>query len=382
MRDIDFKTLKTLNILYVEDEVGIQDEMRINLENFFGSFKVASDGVEGLKLFDESIDIVISDIKMPNLDGLAMVESIKNRRDVLVVLTTAFKEINYLQKAIDLSVDGYISKPVDIKKLLRLLSKISSKIVKQRLEAQLTEMNIRLKEMVEEQVREILLKDRLLTRQSKYVLMGEMVDAIAHQFKTPLSIINMLGFNLSNEFDRELSKDELNQISIKIQKQVIHLNQTIDEFRGFLREDKNRVKFLLLDIVNRCLTLLNDDIKRAKIIIDIDIESNFIIDGYPNEFIHIFLNLIQNSKDAFIQRDILNRKISFKTSNGKILYSDSGGGVDTALICKMFDLNFTTKEQGSGLGLYLCRLILEKIDYKISAKNFDDGLVFQIEKIE
>jgi signal transduction histidine kinase len=378
MRDIDFNTLKSLNVLYVEDEVGIREEMKLNFSSFFNSFKVASDGLSGLELFDDSIDLVITDIKMPNMDGLTMVDSIKSRADVLVIVITAFKEVDYLQKAIDLGVDGYISKPIESKKLLRLISKISSKIVKQRLELELKEINKELQNLVEQKVNEILQKDNLLARQSKYALMGQMVGAIAHQLKTPISIINVLAFNLSSDFSKELSRDELNTISEKLQIQTEHLIETIDELRYFFKETKDRREFYLIDIVESAIYLLQDDLKKNNITIKYDIDESFSIDGYPNEFTHIFLNLIQNSKDAFIQKDIQNRNINIKIDSNKILFLDNAKGINDELLDRIFELNFTTKDTGTGLGLHLCRLILQKIDWSIEAKNSNEGLLFEI----
>jgi|GEM_PF-2364271 len=380
--EIDFKVLQTLNILYVEDEVGIQEEMEINIGDFFKSFIIADDGIDGIAKFKENdIDIVITDIKMPNLDGLSMMERLQDVKKTPFILTTAFKEIEYLQKAIDIGADGYISKPINAKNLLKIVSKASNKIVKERLELELKDINKNLQTLVDEKVDEILLKDNLIKRQSKYALMGEMLDAITHQFKTPLSIINMLAFNISREFlqESDMSLDNLDRVSTKIQKQIDHLNNTILEFKGFFRDDKKIESFYIDDLLETTIALIEDEIKKENIKIYKKIEKNIKIKGYFNEFTHIILNLLQNSKDAFIEKNIEDRDIFIEAYEDKIIFRDSAKGISKNLLNKIFDLNFTTKSQGSGLGLYICKIILEKIDAEIEAKNIDDfGLEFKI----
>lgn len=380
--EIDFKVLQTLNILYVEDEVGIQEEMEINIGDFFKSFIIADDGIDGIEKFKKNdIDIVITDIKMPNLDGLSMMERLQDVKKTPFILTTAFKEIEYLQKAIDIGADGYISKPINAKNLLKIVSKASNKIVKERLELELKDINKNLQTLVDEKVDEILLKDNLIKRQSKYALMGEMLDAITHQFKTPLSIINMLAFNISREFlqESDMSLDNLDRVSTKIQKQIDHLNNTILEFKGFFRDDKKIESFYIDDLLETTIALIEDEIKKENIKIYKKIEKNIKIKGYFNEFTHIILNLLQNSKDAFIEKNIEDRDIFIEAHEDKIIFRDSAKGISKNLLNKIFDLNFTTKSQGSGLGLYICKIILEKIDAEIEAKNIDDfGLEFKI----
>jgi len=108
-----------ISILYVEDENNVREMLGHFISRFCKNIYIAQDGEEGLELFKKHhIDIVISDIKMPKMNGIDMVGQIKKiNPKQLVVFTTAHIDSEYLFKAIELQVDGYISKPVDLDKL-------------------------------------------------------------------------------------------------------------------------------------------------------------------------------------------------------------------------------------------------------------------------
>ena len=108
-----------ISILYVEDEANVRDMLGHFISRFCENIYMAENGNEGLALYKEhSIDIVISDIKMPVLNGIDMVSEMKKLNPKqLVIFTTAHIDSEYLFKAIELQIDGYISKPVDLDKL-------------------------------------------------------------------------------------------------------------------------------------------------------------------------------------------------------------------------------------------------------------------------
>lgn len=106
-------------ILYVEDDAGIREQLKHFLEYFSSELYVAVDGKEGLELYKKHTpDIVVTDIKMPIMNGIEMLNSIKelNTRQY-AIFTTAHSDNDYLMEAIDLQVDGYILKPIDLDKL-------------------------------------------------------------------------------------------------------------------------------------------------------------------------------------------------------------------------------------------------------------------------
>ncbi len=133
---IDLKSLKNLSkeykVLYVEDDKPIQTAMVDYLKKFFLQISVANNGEEGLKLYKKNkFDIIITDLSMPKMDGLDMIEKIrKDDKDQIVLVTSAHSETNYMIKAIKLGIDGYIIKPFEYEQLNYELFKIVEKLKK------------------------------------------------------------------------------------------------------------------------------------------------------------------------------------------------------------------------------------------------------------
>lgn len=110
---------KTDSILYVEDEQNIQEELAEFLEQFCETLYLAKNGKEGFELFSKhSPNIIITDIKMPKMDGIAMAKKIfASDQKAHIIFTTAFSEPEYLQQAIEIHADGYVFKPIDLRLL-------------------------------------------------------------------------------------------------------------------------------------------------------------------------------------------------------------------------------------------------------------------------
>lgn len=124
--------LKTITVLYVEDELSAREEIAYFLESKVQKLYQAKDGAEGLALFEkyqDEIDIVITDIQMPNMNGLDMAKHIKELSiDMPIVVTSAFNDSEYLFKAIEIGISHYITKPVDLMQLIQKSAKIAKNL--------------------------------------------------------------------------------------------------------------------------------------------------------------------------------------------------------------------------------------------------------------
>lgn len=128
---LDINVLKTITVLYVEDDYLIREQTKSMFQNLFKETIVASDGQEGLQAFidnKDKIDVVVSDINMPNMDGLEMSEAIhKLNPQVPIVITTAFTDENYLLKSLELDVSKYVTKPLKVKELAIAITEVVAK---------------------------------------------------------------------------------------------------------------------------------------------------------------------------------------------------------------------------------------------------------------
>ncbi|MDD2915747.1 MAG: SpoIIE family protein phosphatase [Gallionella sp.] len=126
--------LKGLTVLYAEDDETARDQVAHFLRKKCGGVRLAGNGLEALELYAEQRpDMVISDIMMPEMNGLEFAEIIKQRDPSMpVILVTAFNDATYLHRAIDLGVDNYVLKPIDLGKLHAAMLKSAELLIKTR----------------------------------------------------------------------------------------------------------------------------------------------------------------------------------------------------------------------------------------------------------
>jgi PAS domain S-box-containing protein len=123
-----FANIKSLSLLYVEDDPATREEMAIMLEPWVGKLHVAVDGRDGLDVFKAfRPDIVVTDIQMPRVSGLAMSGEIRRiAPGQPIVVVSAYNDVEYLFRAIELGIDHYITKPVNFERLLEKLAVLAS----------------------------------------------------------------------------------------------------------------------------------------------------------------------------------------------------------------------------------------------------------------
>jgi len=134
MREKPSESLKEIVLLYVEDDDEVREALGNILRRYVNRLLLASNGKEGLALFlTEQPDIVISDIRMPVMDGLTMAGHIKEvKKETAILFTTAFGESEYLKRAIEMGVEGYLIKPIDRNRLIAKLNYLADALVNER----------------------------------------------------------------------------------------------------------------------------------------------------------------------------------------------------------------------------------------------------------
>ena len=208
-------------------------------------------------------------------------------------------------------------------------------------------------------------KDRILAQQQKMVAMGQMIENIAHQWRQPLSVISTSASGLKLKKQLNILEDEELIKSIdKIVDTAKYLSDTIDDFRYFFKPQKDKTKFSLAKNIEKSLSFLEATLKENSIKVEFDYEDIDII-AYETELIQVFINIINNSNDAFIEKKIEDRVIfiSIKKFPNRILIEikDNAGGVEEDILDKVFEPYFTTKHQynGTGIGLYMSNQIIK-----------------------
>ena len=119
-----------LTVLYVEDEYDTRSQISQILKLFFKEVVVGTNGEEALELYKNSpVDLVMTDLTMPIMDGLTMVKKIKDiDRTQHIIVLTAHNSSDNLMETINLQIDGFLLKPMKMDKMLELLYKVTHTI--------------------------------------------------------------------------------------------------------------------------------------------------------------------------------------------------------------------------------------------------------------
>jgi len=227
-------------------------------------------------------------------------------------------------------------------------------------------------------------KSMIIYQQSKMTMISELLSMIHHQWKEPLSKINVATLNMYLE-QKEGSLDEkvLKQHIVDIENTTEYLARTIDDFSHFFVQESREKVFLVNDSIDNCMSIVSPSLRHVNL--RLDFQSKKYFSGYIVLFQQIILSLISNSMDVFNTNNISNPEISIFTYDEKdfifIEISDNGGGIPKENFKKIFDLYFSTKktEKKNGLGLYIVKEIVEKNFHgKIKVTNMKDGVKFTI----
>jgi len=251
------------------------------------------------------------------------------------------------------------------------------------------QLNETLEQKVKDGITKARHQEQLLIQQSRLASLGEMIGNIAHQWRQPLNALSLIIQNIQfayycNELDDKFIDKSVKKANLLTE----NMSKTIDDFRNFFKPNKVKKIFNLNSSINKSIDLLNTSFmnKNIEIVKKFDNE-NIEILGYSNEFSQVIINILNNSKDAFSESNIDNKKITvhtyIKDTSVFIEISDNATGIKEELMEKVFDPYFTTKEegQGIGIGLYMSKTIIEKnMNSKLNVfNNKNNGASFILE---
>lgn len=342
------------------------------------SIVFATNGFKAIEILDsQNIDLILMDINMPQMDGFETVQ--KMETNIPVIYVTALDDKQNILKAFENGGVDYITKPFYPQELL---ARVTTHL-------RLAKLNEDLKSQVQIEIEKNRQKEKVLMQQVKLASMGEMIDAIAHQWQQPINLINLRIDILCQVFESgKLDKNHMSAFKEKITLNINHMINTLNEFRTFFRPNKQEEFFDIKTMIEKVLLLVKDEFIINKIRININEINNFSINGVENEFKHLLLNLINNSKDAFNENNILANKrvinINILSNKEKNIIEviDSAGGIPNEIIENIFKANSTTKDisKGTGIGLYLSNQIALKYNGTLQVENIDNGAKFIFEQ--
>lgn len=376
---------KNITALYAEDEEVIREAISSLLGPLFKNLIIAEDGSQGLELFkkhQDSIDLIITDINMPKLNGLDMLDKIKDISPfVPMLITTAHNDANFLHRAIDVGVTGYVNKPIDIRKLIEIIKKNILPVVDKK------QLELKVKEQHEEKL-----------QSAKFTAIGQLSAGITHEINTPLTYIKAT-FEMM-QYDIDDLEDGPIKVNMKKDTKVIldgvhRMENIISSMKEIAssskaeKEDVNIYGTILVALTmthNKCKHIsqvyLNG--KQFTTLLDKDDEI-FMVHVQKQRIEQVWIVIINNAMDELMkQGDFLDRRLDITIENiddnkVKLKFKDNAGGIADEIKDHLFEAFKSTKESsGMGVGLNVAQKIIFENDGTITAYNEDNGAIFEI----
>lgn len=260
---------------------------------------------------------------------------------------------------------------------------------------QLQEKSNQLEDRVKTELQKRKTQDQILLRQSKLAAMGDMVGAIAHQWRQPLSTISIILQRLRRAYKVDkFSAELLEESTTEALERVKYMSSTLDDFRNYFAPGKARETFRVVEAIKETIALMRAQLENHRIAVHLDDEKNasFQAAGCGSEFKLVLVNIVKNAKNAitcrreknpkernrgdiFFHVTALDDKISIKIAN-------NGCQIPDNILGKIFEPYFAPRDDGkvTGIGLFISKMIIEnQMGGSISTRSDSEGTEFAIE---
>ncbi|MFK8138793.1 MAG: response regulator [Bdellovibrionales bacterium] len=390
-------------ILIAEDTPIQGKKLKFYLEKFGYDVVWAKDGLEAWQVFQEtSFSIIITDVQMPNMDGLEFLKNVKSSKQshTPVIVLTTLKDDETLLKALDQGASEFLNKPfrpqelqIRVKNLV-MLSKFHNLVLNenQHLSEELLEKNRILEENFKNlnKAHEDLKNMKAqLVQSSKNSAIGVMGAGIAHEINNPLAIIDGYNDRLGDLIEaKKLDVEHIEKINTRIKKSTERIKNIVLQIRDFAHGSGGKeavagtvdLKELLINLSN----FFGDKTNSGDVKLSYELpDKNIQLKGIPSLIEHAMFNIVHNAIDAVQDSSNKSVVISVREVEGAVSVEvkDSGPGINEDDLCKIYDPFFTTKEvgQGVGLGLSVARSNLEELGASIDCHSDSKyGTIFRI----
>lgn len=218
----------------------------------------------------------------------------------------------------------------------------------------------------------------------KEASVNEVLEKIAHQWRQPLSQINSNVSVIDNIlYENGIQNERLEKKLQEIERLTKYMSQTIDDFKSQISDNIPKLSIALKDIIEEAIEVVSGSFQDHSITLVKDIDATLVCHKHQDSLKQILVVLLNNAKDAIIERNIFNAKveIALECIDGEniITVSDNAGGITKSVMEKMFDPYYTTKHdsEGTGIGLEMARKMMqEKFSGTLSVKNQGEGSCF------
>ena len=351
------------NILVADDEKAMRELLARALLSKGFTVETASNGAEALeKIQEQPFDMLITDLVMPNIVGMELVQKARQiLPDLIVIVITGNATLETAIQALKQGAYDYITKPFDPELIIPVIERGLEKLRLRQKNAELEQVTKKLQEI--EQIK------------------SDLLDTITHEFSTPIAIIKAyIDMFLDGHFDMSNPRhmDSLRSIRsavVRLERLVMNL-LTLSMGKGQNFELKKE-KIFIQDIISNALSQLNEDITKKNINVILNIEPHLPpIEADPSKLSIAVLNLLDNAVKFNKTGGIIRISASqLKSKSIGVAISDTGIGIPEEKLEEIYspftqvDMSSTREHQGTGLGLTVAKTIIEAHNGKITLKS-------------
>lgn len=263
---------------------------------------------------------------------------------------------------------------------------------------ELEKLNRQLEAKIKHECNKSRKQEQIMMLQSKWASMGQLVVAIAHQWRQPLTAISFTFQNIKTAFKRgKLDENYLNEAINNAMEQIEYMSGIIDHFANFYKPEKGKQIFDLIAIISETLSFLHDQLLNHSIQVNFTPGSQQPIKlrGFPNEFKQVLINIVNNGIFAIrrkmdkgllkVNQGEIRIEIIQKNKMVYVKVSNNGEKIPPEIMDRIFEPLYAPKRYGKGMGvgLYMSKVIIENnMGGKIYCRNTKTGVVFIIELIK
>jgi len=424
-------------VLVVDDDAILRVQMQHLLGKFVTEVRTAEDGARGLALWREwRPDVVVTDILMPEMDGLDMSLTIKEEdAEAQIIVITADTADANLKRALEIGVERYITKPIDIHLVVDAIDKCSrdrQRSEELRLTRQVADLTTELQRRLDDQQRaeaalqeekaeqQVLIRrleeaHNQLLQSEKMASLGQLAAGVAHEINNPMGFISSNLGSLRSYADRllalvatyegivaslpedsterqliararkqadvEFLKEDVLSLITESAAGIERVRRIVRDLKTFSHIDSSEWQFVNLnDLLDSTINLIGNELgERVQVVRQYgDIPE---IECLPSEINQVLLNLLLNALQAIESGGTVTVRTGSENGRVWLEVADTGCGIPAENLRHIYDPFFTTKPvgTGTGLGLSISYGIVRKHEGEIGVQSeVGKGTTFRI----
>lgn len=256
-------------------------------------------------------------------------------------------------------------------------------LLRKRADESLDQLKRGVEQRVAEGIARSMEQERTFMRRSRLVAISEIIGNIAYQWRSPLSALDMMLAKIKNEqeFHHVIDPQMLVRSAVEGRQMIHEIFGNIDNLRNFFKPSKEKVGFSLNDGIKGAIEILSASLHDCKIKIQIEAGEDVLAYGFPHDYSQVLLNILNNAKLRLVANNAANGVIHIRVAcvgeRACVVVRDNAGGLPTDTLAKILEPCATSRHEGTGIGLYLSKMIVEDgMDGKVEVRNVEGGTEF------